>query len=943
MEYVKGLPITEYSDKHKLTIEDRLGLFLQVCHAAHHAHQKGIIHRDIKPSNILVSAVDDQAMPKIIDFGIAKAMSRPLTDSTIFTEQGQMVGTPEYMSPEQAEMADGDVDTRSDIYSLGVVLYQLLTGALPFSSETLRGGGIEHVRKVICEQDPKTPSTRLTALGEEAKAVAQKRQTDVTSLARRLARELEWIPLKAVRKDRTRRYRSAAEFADDIENYLQGAPLIAGPESVTYRASKFVKRHRVPAIAIGAVAVVLVAATIVSTVLYARAVVANESRRRVLYVNQVALAQSAYREADIDRARKLLEDCPADLREFAWSYLWRLVHIVPETPTIEHSNPVNAVAFSPTAGTIATASGRVITLRHATTHKIQAALEGHRDSVQSLAFSPDGRMLISAGIDGRAIIWDATARRRIHLLASPIGLSRLTVAVAFSSDSRTAAVSFDIGRAGAVLVWDGVTGESVSLARDGTDTRVFSLAFSSDGRTLAVGERGETTLWDTTSHKQVATFAGGGHIDAVAFLDEDRTLVTAGSDGMLRLWDVATKKATSEINASVAPIYSVALSPNGETLATASADSTIRLWGTTTWQETGWLKGHTSEVYGLDFSADGTVLASASKDRTVKLWEPSARPDSDTLIGHNGLVDGLVFTPDSKRVITAAFGSPAVKMWDVATGRDLSDALGDVSTISWAGGLGLAPDGRTLAIGTDGLMLWDMIGRRETGRLELTNNLDGGTANCATFSPDGKTLAAHTYAGTFKLWDTSTFRELIVLEGYGSHFAAAAFSPDGRTLAIPEHSGLSTTLWETSTLRDGRGDAPAGTLTGHTEQINAVAFSPDGSTLASASDDTTIKLWDSATRREEATLTGHTSSVYDLAFSPDGRTLASGGKDGTVRLWNLLLNEQVAVLEGHSASVWKIAFSPDGKTLASTSLDGTIRLWRAATEHEVKSPSASSE
>ncbi|MHC4582186.1 MAG: serine/threonine protein kinase, partial [Planctomycetota bacterium] len=357
MEYVKGLPITEYCDKQRLTVDDRLGLFLQVCHAIHHAHQKGIIHRDIKPSNILVSIVNDRAVPKIIDFGVAKATSQSLTDSTLFTEQGQLVGTPEYMSPEQAEMVNQDIDTRSDIYSLGVVLYQLLTGALPFSSETLRGGGIEHVRKVICERDPKTPSTCLTALGEEAKKVAQDRQTDVTSLARRLARELEWIPLKAVRKDRTRRYRSAAEFADDIDNYLRGAPLIAGPESVMYRLRKVVRMHRGPFAAAGVVAFVLVLATIVSTVLYGWARNRAEDYRRLLYVNQTSLAHSAYREADIDRARKLLADCPVDLREFAWSYLWRLAHIVPETPTIEHSDPVNAVAFSPTAGTIATASG----------------------------------------------------------------------------------------------------------------------------------------------------------------------------------------------------------------------------------------------------------------------------------------------------------------------------------------------------------------------------------------------------------------------------------------------------------------------------------------------------------------------------------------------------------------------------------------------------------
>ncbi|MHC4580712.1 MAG: tetratricopeptide repeat protein, partial [Planctomycetota bacterium] len=244
MEHVKGLPITEYCDTHKLTVEERLRLFMHVCEGVQHAHQKGIIHRDLKPSNILVSIDGDKAVPKIIDFGVARAIGQQLTEETLYTEQGQLFGTPEYMSPEQADLNNEDIDTRSDIYSLGVLLYVLLTGALPFDSETLREGGIEHIRQVIREVDPNTPSTRLTRLGDEAKKVAENRRTEVAALATRLHKELEWIPLKAMRKERARRYRSASELADDIENYLQGAPLIAGPESRVYRLKKSVRRHK---------------------------------------------------------------------------------------------------------------------------------------------------------------------------------------------------------------------------------------------------------------------------------------------------------------------------------------------------------------------------------------------------------------------------------------------------------------------------------------------------------------------------------------------------------------------------------------------------------------------------------------------------------------------------------------------------------------------------
>jgi len=271
MEYVEGPPITDYCDRHKLGIDERLRLFQQVCLAIHHAHQKGIIHRDIKPSNILVYAEPERAIPKIIDFGVAKAISQPLTERTSLTEDSHLLGTPEYMSPEQADLANEDIDTRSDIYSLGVLLYELLAGILPYDSETFRQGGVEHIRRVIRETDPRTPSTRLTRLGEEARKLAESRRTEVVALAKRLHRELEWIPLKAMRKARSERYRSASELSDDIENYVTGRPLIAGPLGTWYRLSKSMQRHRALVAATTAILVVLIAGIITSTVFAVRA------------------------------------------------------------------------------------------------------------------------------------------------------------------------------------------------------------------------------------------------------------------------------------------------------------------------------------------------------------------------------------------------------------------------------------------------------------------------------------------------------------------------------------------------------------------------------------------------------------------------------------------------------------------------------------------------
>ena len=256
MEYVAGTPITTFCDKHRLTVHQRLELFIQVCDGVQHAHQKAIIHRDLKPSNVLVAVHGDKPVPKIIDFGLAKATAQRLTEKSMFTEMGVMVGTPAYMSPEQADLTERHVDTRTDVYALGVILYELLVGALPVDDHTLRDAGFQEMLRLIQEQEPPRPSVKLRAMGDASSISAGHRQQDVRTLTRRLHGDLDWITMKALEKDRARRYGSASDLAADLERHLRDEPVLAGPPSPTYRARKFVRRHRA-GVSVAVAAVVL--------------------------------------------------------------------------------------------------------------------------------------------------------------------------------------------------------------------------------------------------------------------------------------------------------------------------------------------------------------------------------------------------------------------------------------------------------------------------------------------------------------------------------------------------------------------------------------------------------------------------------------------------------------------------------------------------------------
>ena len=930
MEYVKGKSITKYCDEKKLSIEKRLELFQQVCEGVHHAHQKGIIHRDIKPSNILVSVQDDKAVPKIIDFGIAKAITQPLTEKTSYTEQGQLLGTPEYMSPEQAEMAYQDIDTRSDIYSLGVVLYELLAGVPPFDAERLREGGIDHIQQVICEEEPRTPSARLTSLGDKAKAVADSRRTQIITLTRRLHRELEWIPMKAMRKDRTRRYRSASELADDIQNYLSGAPLIAAPESTVYRARKFVRKHAGSVATAALVAVVIVLSLVVSTALsfrtekarekeaVARAQaeqardkeaamraqveqalvraenaekVAQEQRklaeeraedyRRSLYFNRIALADVSYRDGHIRRLRELLELCPEDLRGWEW---YRLNHI---------------------------SDGALMTLR------------GHSDEVSGMAVSPDGKRIVSGSLDKTVKVWDATTCAELMTLR---GHGRGINLVAFSPDGKRIVSG---SKDKTIKIWDAATGAELMTLR-GHDDWVGGASFRPDGRRIVSSGKDSTVrVWDGSTGAELMTLRGHeGEVEPVLFSPDGRRIVSGSVDGTVKVWDAATGAELMTLRAHEGGIYGLAFSPDGKRFASCSQDQTVRVWDAATGTELMTLRGHDEWVGSVAFSPDSKRIISGSGDNTIKVWDLATGAELMTLRGHGAWVTSIAFSPDGKRIISGSVDN-TIKVWDAAIRPEVVTLSGhrDKRESNQLMSIAFSPDSKRIVSGNldATVKLWDAA----TGAEPMTLRGHDILVCDASFSPDGKRIVSAGGDNTVKVWDSATGAELMTLRGHDFWVGCASFSPDGRRI-VSSSKDSTVRVWDASTGEE------LMTLRGHKEGVRCVTFSPDGKRIVSGSEDKTIKIWDATTGAELMTLRGHGKKVWSVAFSPDGKRIVSGSFDETVvKVWDAANGAEVMTLRGHSRFVDSVAFSPDGRRIVSGSWDGTVKLWDAATGTEL--------
>jgi WD40 repeat protein/serine/threonine protein kinase len=940
MELIRAIPITQFCDDHQLTPRERLELFVTVCQAVQHAHQRGIIHRDLKPSNVLVTRHDGIPLVKVIDFGIAKALGQErLTDKTLFTGFAQMIGTPLYMSPEQAEISGHDVDTRTDIYALGVLLYELLTGTTPFDKERFKEASYDEIRRIIREEEPAKPSTRISTLGQAATTVSANRKSEPRRLSQLFRRELDWIVMKALEKDRDRRYDTASNLAADVQRYLHDEPVQACPPSAIYRVRKFARRNQVAlltASAIGLVVLLAVAGLAVSTTLIwqankelrlergraeEKAKMAEEETkkaRRLLYSSDLIAAQKAWEDGHLARARELLDrqrphEDEEDLRGFEWRYLWRLCRDGSLHTFIGHTSAVlAAVSFTPD-GTILASGGQdgSVRLWDVATRRPILSLEGFEPGVGSLAFTPDGAILAFASGNGRIHLWDVAARRHV---VSWQAAARYTK-IAFTPDGKLLASG---GGSGPIEFWDIPTGyKRASLPGPGGNR----VAISPDGRTLAASKDTTVRLWDMATQQETAVLPGHkANVNGLAFSPDGKMLVSCGHDATIKLWDLATHRELKTLQGQ-SSYWSVAFTPDGKTLITAGMDSLIRLWDTATWHPLSTLRGHTSATFGVAVSPDGRTLASGSDDGTVKLWDLAAKPDPEVLPGHEAWTSCVAFSPDGRLLASGGWFDNTVKLWDLATGRQLAALLGHQDSVR---SVQFTADGKTLVSGSADktVRLWDVASRRQVGQFEHTE-----AVWCLALSPDRRMLATGSVEGTVFLWEIATGRKMGPLKG-----KIPVFDPEGKTLAVGLPDGTAGLL-DISTgqvVATLTGEWPARTQESfrrHEANVGSVAFSPDGRYLA-LSADRTINVWDIATRRLIACFHGHIGNLVSLVFSPDSKTLGSVNGDG-VKLWNLNVLQEAVTLSGHEGGVVTVAFAPDGNLLATSGSDGKIRLWRA--------------